>query len=261
MGLAMTIQGSTQGQFLGDIEVKFGPPEVFGRFFLKADAAARARGVHLSFGTFDELVAANRANSASWRRIVTMFDPAFCDLSPDRAVCVLGRNAAGEVVATQASRMYTLTDTTLYDELTSLRAFYDHPERDKRPGETCTVSAEATKGIDGRVVCSGATWYRPDYRGVFLSSILTRISRAYAYTRWSTDFSSSLLVEPIVKGGVMARAGYKNIDWAIDIKNSPLGDVRCAYVWMGGDELVADLRNFLASFDAQVDTPVVQRRA
>jgi hypothetical protein len=248
-------------KLISEIDVGYGPVELIGKFFLKADTAARERGITLSFGSFDDLVAANRANSQSWRRLVTMYDPAFCSLTPDHATCILGRNAAGEVVATQAARLYRMTKTTFYDELTSLRAFYDNPERDRNAGEVCSVSAQSTRDMVGRVLCGGAAWYRPDYRGRFLSAILPRISRVYAFTRWQTDFTTSLMVEGIVKGGVAERSGYRNIDWAIEIKNSRLGDVRCAFVWMTAERLLEDLEEFLASFDAQIDAPVLERRA
>jgi hypothetical protein len=250
-----------QPTLISEIDVEFGPVELIGRFFLKADAAARERGITLSFGSFDDLVAANRANSASWRRLVTMYDPAFCSLTPDHATCILGRNRAGEVVATQAARVYRLTHTTLHDELESLRAFYDHPERDRNAGEVCTVTAPSARQMVGRVLCGGAAWYRPDYRGRFLSAILPRISRVYAFTRWQTDFTTSLMVEGIVKGGVAERSGYRNIEWAVEIANSPLGNVRCAFVWMTAQRLLEDLEEFLADFDAQIDAPVLQRRA
>jgi hypothetical protein len=57
----------------------------------------------------------------------------------------------------------------------------------KRPGERCLVTAPATRRIRGRVVFSGAAWYRPDYRGRGLSAILPRVGKAYALARWSPD--------------------------------------------------------------------------
>ncbi|HJZ44758.1 MAG TPA: hypothetical protein VJ233_13635, partial [Hyphomicrobiaceae bacterium] len=42
-----------------EITVDHGPRDLLGRFFLKADTAARARGITLSFGTFADLVDTN----------------------------------------------------------------------------------------------------------------------------------------------------------------------------------------------------------
>ena len=50
-------QGSLAGRSLLDgITLDYGPADLLGRFFLKADAALRARGILLSFATLDELV-------------------------------------------------------------------------------------------------------------------------------------------------------------------------------------------------------------
>ncbi|MEQ1647228.1 MAG: hypothetical protein ABL898_01465 [Hyphomicrobiaceae bacterium] len=251
------------GHPITDVTINYGPPTVLGRFFLEANAACEAVGIKLTFGTFEELLAANTLNRASWKPITSMYDHRLSgqNLTPDKAFCIFGRNAAGEIVATQAARLFTLTSTSLYDEFTSLRAFYDRPESSAQPGETCTVTAETTKATNGRVLVGGAAWYRPDYRGIELSAWLPRISRALAYTRWSTDVTTSIMVEGIVKGGVMARSGYRNIEWAVDIKNSTVGDVRCAFVWMDPERLIDDLREMLAAPGAEVDTSILQRRA
>ena len=56
------------------------------------------------------------------------------------------------------------------------------------------------EGVTGRVVFSGAAWYRRDYRGKQLVEILPRLSRAYAYTRWRSDCTITMMTEAVVKG-------------------------------------------------------------
>jgi hypothetical protein len=246
---------------VSEITVDHGPPDVLGRFFLKADTAARERGVTLSFGTFDELQEINDRNRATWKPLVPLFSTRYNDLDPESAFCILGRNRAGEVVATQAARLYTWPDSSFYDAARSLRLFYDDPAAKALPGEVCTVSANATKAVTGRVVFSGGGWYRPDFRKRWLSAILPRISRAYAYTRWNSDFTTTVMDKGVVDGGFHKRCGYSNIEWVLDWRNTPLGDMYLAFLWMQPDELISDLRNFLATFDAQVDAVVDHRRA
>jgi hypothetical protein len=57
-----------------DITVEHGPVDLFGRFFLLADTAARERGVSLSFGTFEDLIRVNEKNRASWGIMTSMYD-------------------------------------------------------------------------------------------------------------------------------------------------------------------------------------------
>jgi hypothetical protein len=53
--------------FLKGVTVDHGPIDLLGRFFLKAEQAARRRGVFLSFDTFDKLLETNEHSRASWR--------------------------------------------------------------------------------------------------------------------------------------------------------------------------------------------------
>ncbi|HZT47043.1 MAG TPA: hypothetical protein VFA64_03650 [Hyphomicrobiaceae bacterium] len=247
-----------------DITVEHGPVDLLGRFFLKADTAARQRGVSLSFGTYEELVEANRKNSDSWKRIISMYDPRYCPagLAPDRAFCILGRDARGEVVATHAARFFDFDDNdTLYDVATSSRMFYDDPERMKLPGERCEISASVARTIRGRVLINGAVWYHPSFRKRELAMIIPRAARAYAYTRWKIDYSMGLVVEAATKGGVVDSLGYPHREWELRLFNSTSGNVRCCFAWMSSAEMLDDLERWLVGFDAQVDSGLGQRHA
>jgi hypothetical protein len=249
------------GELISTITVEKGPIDVLGRFFLAADAGARAKGVTLSFGSYDELAATNLKNRDTWRPLHSLFDAQFHAFDATNAFCILGRNADGDVVATQAARRIDLTGTTFYDEAVSLRLNYDHPERDKCDGEVCTVTAEMTKSITGVVLLGGAVWYRKDYRGRELATILPRLSRAYAHTLWEQDYTTSMMVAGVANGGVAAASGYTNIQPEVQFTKTRLGDATTYFVWMEPPQLIGDLRTYLAGLDAQVDTGVLERRA
>ena len=255
------VASAKPGELISTITVQKGPVDILGRFFLAADASARARGVTLSFGTFDDITATNALNRDSWKPLHSMFDMRFHDFNPANSFCIIGRNAEGDVVATQAARRIDLTGTTLYDEAVSLKLCYDHPERDKAPGEYCTVSAEMTKSITGIALLGGAVWYRKDYRGQALATILPRLSRAYAHTIWEQDYTTSMMVAGVANGGVAAASGYTNIQPDVKFINNPMGNVHTYFVWMEPPQLIADLRTYLGGLETQIDTGVLERRA
>lgn len=245
--------------FASAITLEYGPRDLLAPFFLKAEQAALAQGVRLSFASLDELVEINRRNSASWRPLLPIFDPAF-GIGEAEAFCIIGRDRAGDVVATQAGRLYNWTDTSFHEECENLRILYDHPNRHKRSDESIEVTAPSAKRVRGRVVFSGAVWNRRDFRGGLLSSLLPRIGRAYALTRWSTDYTASFMAEDVVKGGVAERVGYRNVEWEIRMRHTPVwrdGTIRAALIWMGTDYLLSDLRSFDRGLNTQVD-PLVQ---
>jgi len=233
--------------------MQHGPIGLLGRATLKAEEAARQQGVFLSFASFSELLQANQANSTTWLPIVTTFDCRFSDLDEATAFCILGRNRQGDVVACQAARFFDWSDTNFREEAQSLRLFYKEPSQTKLPNEQCRVSAIAARGAAGRVLYSGGAWYRPDFRGKGLVEYLPRIARAYAHTLWNIDCTVTLMAEAVVRGGVFPRNGYRNIEWAVDLVGSRLGDMHAAFLWIKQDEMLSDLSDFLGSERSQAD--------
>jgi hypothetical protein len=230
------------GRLPAHLKIKHGPVGLLGRFFLWADTAARDRGVTLSFGSLHDLMEANRSNSDSWRPLVPVFDEALGGVTPETAFVLIGRNTHGEVVATQAARIYDWPETSLKDEAASLRMFFADPDAAFARGDRCKVTTPIAEKITGRVIFSGAIWYRRDFRGKDLGTILPRISRAYAFTRWNTDFTIGMLSDGVIAGGLAERAGYTKIERScIELVASPLGEMRCGLAWMQSDELLADL--------------------
>jgi hypothetical protein len=246
---------------LSKLTTTYGPVDLLGRFFLRADTAARARGVTLSFAGMDELIGVNEQNRDSWLPLFPTYDIRHNTIAPEEAFCILGRDRNGKAVAAHAGRLFNLKFGSFHDLAKSLHLMYEDPDRSKRPGESCDVTAKAAGSIKGRVVFSGAAWYHPDYRGKQLSTIVPLLSRAYAFTRWNADYIVAMMSEGVVKGGMTLRTGYTNIDWDIRVTNSPMGDVRFAFMWMQPPQLVEDVAKFVARSDGEMGDLLVQRRA
>jgi hypothetical protein len=243
------------GRLPATLEISHGPPGLLGRFFLWADNAVRNRGVTLHFTTFDELAAVNKANSDTWRPLFPIFDPVIGGANPQTGFAIIGRNANGEVVAAQGARIYDWSGTTLYDEAVSLRMLYQDADAARARGDKCAITAPSSKTISGRVAFSGAGWYRPDFRGKDLGTLLPRISRAYAFTRCETDYTISIMAAGVVAGGFADRCGYTKIAHdAVDALVTPMGVLRGALVWMETAELLSDIERLLAASNQPADT-------
>jgi hypothetical protein len=239
------------GRVPANLKLNHGPIGVLGRFFLMADTAARERGVTLHFASLQELLETNKANPDSWRPLVPIFDPTLGGVTAETAFVILGRDKTGQVVATQAARYYDWTGTTLLEEARSLRMFFADPDAAIARGDRCDILTPVAAAISGRVVFSGAGWYRRDYRGKGLATILPRISRAYAFTRWNTDFTISMMGDAVISGGMADRTGYTKKELSsVDLVASPLGTMRCGLVWMPSQEMLADLEAVMVSSSA-----------
>ena len=215
---------------------------VIRRYLPAAVEAVLGQGIELSFGTFEELTAVNARNRQSWTPLSPAFDPACARLAAANAFCILGRNDAGEVVATQAVRVYDWRRSSFHDEAESMRLFYAEPERMRAASESVTVTAAAAKRVTGLVAYSGAGWYRPDFRHGRLSALLPRISRAITLLRFPVDFTTAIMHEKAVATGLIARSGHRNVDWEVRTRNFRAGDGRCAFLWLSRSEILDDLR-------------------
>src|SRR5580692_1491939 len=107
------------------IVIQHGPRETLGTYFLALDRAVRERGIYLSLqSNFTLLKALNGQHQASWGPFNPLFDPDCSGITADNAFWILGTDASGDVVLTQAARHYDWSHTSLAAELVSLRLFF-----------------------------------------------------------------------------------------------------------------------------------------
>ena len=262
----MSARKSHRLPFLDNVQIEYGPTNLLGRFFLSASNAAAAQGVRLFFTSLEELVAVNDANMRSWRPLGSAFVPEVGGINDENGFCIVGCDENDEVVATQAVRLFDWSGTSFKSEAESLRLFYADPEKSMAEGETCTVTAPSATQVTGRVGYGGAIWYKPEYRAGRLSTILPRIGRTYAYTKWNTDFIIAIMTERTVKSGFVERIGYTQMEWDLTRINPPsfkaeTDNLRLGLAIMNQVQLIDDVFGFLLSTDAQVDGIVEERRA
>src|SRR5262249_60736891 len=112
---------------------------------------------------------------------------------PENAYWISGETDDGEIVVTQAGRLYYWPETTLVEEAQAM--FYGGRAN---PGPCIVKAADAAK-ITGVVFFGGAVWVRPDFRGLGLSKLMPRLRGAHAAPRWPIELGM-LLVEPPVLG-------------------------------------------------------------
>lgn len=253
---------SRHRSFLEDLTIEYGPTDLLGRFFLAADAACRDRGVLLSFASFDELLAANEANRDSWKPLFPAFHPAYHKHTDENSFAFIGRNEKGDVVVTQAAIVLRVYDAPLHDLAAGLHVNYADPDNMALPGERCIPSAPSMKAMKGTILFGGATWFHPSMRKAGLAEITPRISRAYGYARYKTDYTTSFMVAGPLKGGLAKKANFPHVEWGVEFENSPLGNFSSAFCWMEPDFLLNDLSEWLdRETGAQVEGDTVERRA
>jgi GNAT superfamily N-acetyltransferase len=239
------------------LTVKHGPAALLSGFVREADKAARERGVFARLRhDFDELLYLNKERAArgDWYRLPNMFHPDYSELNSQNSYWIAGEDAYGEIVATQAGRIYYWPETTLEQEARLM--FYAGREQ----GQHCVVTAADAKLITGVVFYGGSVWVRPDFRKQQLAQILPRMGRAYALARWPVDWGISLVAPVLVDKGVAAGYGYQHVSYSVSYPGSPWGDIEFALVSLSAleayDDFAASLTAASSGFEGCVSSLV-----
>ena len=224
------------------LTIKHGPARLLAPFVLEGDKATRQLGIRLRLRhDFHELVYLNRqqVDRGTWFRLVDHLNPEYSDLTPENSYWISGENERGEIVLTQAGRVYDWPHTNLENEARSM--FYAGHEE----GRGCVITAQDAKLITGVAFIGGARWTRPDYRAVPPSRLLSRLGRAYAFARWPIDWAFAFMAPVLVKKGVAAAYGYPHASHSIFFPESPWGDLEVVLTSASAAEAYDDLANFL----------------
>lgn len=235
-------------RLLDQITLLHGPHDLLGRFFLIADTAARDQGVKLRLRVdFEGLVELNRQHRESWTPMSPIFDPAQSSLRIDSAFWLEAYDDDGDTVATHAARLFDWPETTVVDEIRSLRVFYDDPAPRVADGERVELDGAAVAHIKGRNVYGGALWVRPDYRRRGLTTILPRISRAYAFTRWDSEFHWSFVEPKTHTFGVPHASGPFHVEdsMPVTLRLQFRGLFPSYVMWMRTAEMLDDTADFV----------------
>jgi hypothetical protein len=228
------------------LTIKHGPAHLLAKFVLEGDKAARGIGVRLRLRhDFGELVYVNKhaAVRRSWHPLMDIFNPEYSDLVPENSYWISGEDEHGEIVLTQAGRVYFWPVTNLEQEARLM--FYGG--RDK--GQECVVTAADAKLISGVVFYGGSGWVRPDFRGKRLMRLVPRLGRAYALSRWPVDWGISFVLPSLVDNGIAAGYGYKRASYSIYFPGSVLGDVNVVLVSVSASQAYADFAEALDRLD------------
>jgi hypothetical protein len=224
------------------LTIKHGPARLLSTFVREGDKAARQLGVRLRLRhDFGELAYINKQRVAQgdWFRLVHMFNSQYCDLSPENSYWISGEDEHGEIVLTQAGRIYYWPETNLEQEARLM--FYGG--RDE--GQRCEITAAAAKFITGVVFYGGSGWVRPDFRGRRLMRLIPRLGRAYALARWPVDWGISFVAPVLVEKGVSAGYGYKHASYSVFYPGSPWGDLEVVLATVSAAEAYDDFTSFL----------------
>ena len=202
------------------LTIKHGPARLLSTFVLEGDKAARRMGLRLRLRyDFGELLYFNKQRIAQgdWYRLPNMFHPEYSDLLPENSYWISGENENGEIVVTQAGRVYYWPESTLEQEARLM--FYAGREQ----GQRCMVTAADAKKISGWSSTAVPSGFVLISAADSSPSCCPRLGRAYAVARWPVDWGISLVAPVLVEKKIAAGYGYKHVSYSVSYPGSPWG--------------------------------------
>jgi hypothetical protein len=223
---------------------------------LQSERAMLRLGLHLTTTSLGEMEIINAEHRSNWLPLVpTLTTRYWPDASPDDTFCIVGRDQTGNAVTAVGARLFNWTDTTMREELSSLRVFYG--QKPPYVNETCIVSAKSASKIRGKVAFIGGFWISPDYRGgKEIPILMAQLSQAYALARWGEiDFCAYIMTEAVHGRGLARKIGWNNIEWAVDLQSHLYGRLRFVLIWQTRKEVL----DYLSV--AKIDPVVINHHA
>ena len=251
---AMSIITRTVDRFLAQVDIPIGPTELITRVIIKGVTAAAERGVYLELTTFDELMSVNSQNLESWRPLSTSWQPGVGHANNNTGYVIIGRNIDDQVMTTTAIQYLDWRHTDFKTEAESLRFFYLDPAANAGRDEACQVSDEGKGALSERTLHTGAGWFHSDMRGLQLTNIIPRVSRAYAAGRWQVDSAFGVISEYNCSRQFHKRIGLIEDVAAVTFENSPSYPgqaVKLRLVRMSLNEIYNDSVRFLLDFNSE----------
>lgn len=252
---------STNTAFLEQLRIDQEPVALLGQYFAQIAEISTKKGVGLAVESIDKLHDLNRLNRASWRPLVPALDPDFNRLDDSNAFCLIAYDEAGEPVASGGCRLYHWQETNYLRELENLRMFYSEPSETAVSCEECVVSASGARNVTGAVVYAGGAWCHPKVRGMALSSIIPRTSKALALAKWNFDYMVGLMLEESMQRGLAQRFGYASPEMGARIVDRDGTARDFAVLSMSRSDAITHVREYSTGEGAKIDAVVDRRLA
>jgi hypothetical protein len=242
--------------FLDAIQVVHGPPGLLGRFFLQADRSAKKKQLSLEFSTFEEMAYANARNMNSWGLLIPMFDPRISDIPSGNAMCLVVRDASGQIVATAGGKFFDATERS-FKRIVADGDFFSLRRVNGRLPIDAEISAPVAATLYGHLAYCGGIWVHPDLRGLRLPALLSRIVNACMLTLWDPDFVMGFVKPDVVGTDLYKRYGYERAEPSLVVKQEQRLLYEGTFLWMTRTDATLDLANFLDKLWPQIDPTVV----
>jgi hypothetical protein len=204
-----------------------------------------SHGIILEYGSdfskYNQIVAENRGVE----RVASPFDAKNHFLNETNGFWIIGRNASGALVHTQAVKQVNLHGASLAVYLASFFRQFPPPAMDIDFGQSMFSPSPGCQRIRGDVVYHGDLWWAegPLYRGTGITPLMARLMAALTYLKWSPDYVFGIVGDSMAYRGLGVRESYSHnepdvLSWITTCGASLLGFM----VWNSREDIESVLK-------------------
>jgi len=141
-----------------------------------------------------------------------IFDPDESCISASNGFWLIGRNAAGEIVLTQAIKLIPVGEAGFLTHLTENLADY-RPKGDRLDIAKSQVQlTDRAARLSGDLCYYGELWISSSYRGSCLTAVMPRLMFAIAIAKWSPNVVFGVMEPLAACKGLAAREGFMHLE-------------------------------------------------
>jgi len=173
-----------------------------------------------------------------------IFDPQESSISASNGFWLIGRNAAGEIVLTQAIKLIPVGKAGFLTHLTENLAEY-RPKGDRLDIAKSQVQlTDRAAELSGDLCYYGELWISKSYRGSCLTAVMPRLMFAIAIAEWSPNVVFGVMEPLAACKGLAAREGFMHLEqgglhWWDRVSSETMEEW---LVWTTKDDFIFNMR-------------------
>jgi hypothetical protein len=243
--------------FLANINVQHEPRAQLSRYFLKADSDLTRKALKVFFITPQELIRINEQNASSWAPLMPVLDSRLNKIAPSDLISIAVYDTNDDVVSTISVRRMDI-ETSVKEEMESLRFFYGDGAEPKRRTDEFTLTSPTASRLKGNIFYLGGLWVRPDQRHNALPVTMTRVIRYLALGSWNPDFEIGIATNAFLRPDVAKIYAFQSTEPEFTFKID--GQLRWRGVFVSSDR-AANLQNLQDDIDAMEQLSLADSRS
>ncbi len=193
-------------------KVPIGDANAIAEYASGADEIVAELGIELEVGSDFEFFCSIPNQQPDRHAISPIFDPEESDVSASNAFWLIGRNAAGEIVLTQAIKLVRVGEAGFLNHMQKNLADY-RPKGDRLDIAKSQINlTERAAKLSGDLCYYGELWIKNTYRGSCLTAIMPRLMFAIAISKWSPNVVFGIMEPLAACKGLAAREGFMHLE-------------------------------------------------